>query len=96
MDHAVLLVGYGEEAGKKCPAERPRGSPAGAARDRYWLLQNSWGPEWGEGGFFRMARGINDSGVESIAVAADVTEDSSSGAPWERREQHWCSAQAEH
>merc|ERR1719399_12542 len=62
VDHAVLLIGYGEERGKK-----------------YWLLQNSWGPEWGEGGFFRMARGINDSGVESIAVAADVTEDSSSG-----------------
>lgn len=57
VDHAVLLVGYGEEKGKK-----------------YWKLQNSWGPEWGENGFFRISRGENDSGVESIAVAADVEE----------------------
>jgi len=58
VDHAVLLVGYGEEDGKK-----------------YWVLQNSWGGDWGENGFFRMIRGENDSGVESIAVAADVVED---------------------
>lgn len=60
VDHAVLLVGYGEEHGRK-----------------YWILQNSWGKSWGEGGFFRMVRGTDESGVESIVVGADVVEDSS-------------------
>mmetsp|Transcript_52768 Transcript_52768/g.123418 ORF Transcript_52768/g.123418 Transcript_52768/m.123418 type:complete len:528 (+) Transcript_52768:53-1636(+) len=58
VDHAVMLVGYGEDEGKK-----------------YWILQNSWGKDWGEDGYFRMARGIDESGVESLVVSADVVEE---------------------
>jgi C1A family cysteine protease len=50
-DHAVKLVGYGEEGSVK-----------------YWLAQNSWGDKWGEKGFFRIARGVDESGVESRGV----------------------------
>lgn len=39
VDHAVVLIAYGEEGGTK-----------------YWQLQNSWGPDWGEGGRIRILR----------------------------------------
>lgn len=58
VDHAVLLIGFGQDNGKK-----------------YWTLQNSWGTDWGEAGFFRMIRGQDDSGCESIVVAAEVVEE---------------------
>lgn len=57
-DHAVLVVGWGEEMGQK-----------------YWLAQNSWGADWGDGGYFKIIRDINDSGFETDAEGADVVED---------------------
>uniref|UniRef100_A0A8C5QEC6 Dipeptidyl peptidase 1 n=1 Tax=Leptobrachium leishanense TaxID=445787 RepID=A0A8C5QEC6_9ANUR len=53
-NHAVLLVGYGHET----------------TGEKYWIVKNSWGTEWGENGFFRIRRGNNECAIESIAVAA--------------------------
>mmetsp|Transcript_111078 Transcript_111078/g.175081 ORF Transcript_111078/g.175081 Transcript_111078/m.175081 type:complete len:554 (-) Transcript_111078:88-1749(-) len=58
VDHAVLLIGWGEENGQK-----------------YWMVQNSWGADWGEAGYFRISRDNNECGVESQAEGAEVVED---------------------
>nr|GMD10850.1 ervatamin-B-like [Ipomoea batatas] len=51
--HAVTIIGYGT-------------SSDGV---KYWLAKNSYGPGWGENGYMRIARGINDIGVCSMNTA---------------------------
>jgi hypothetical protein len=35
----------------------------------YWLAANSKGTEWGDKGLFRIARGHDECGIESIEVS---------------------------
>ncbi|KAE9604609.1 hypothetical protein Lal_00011067 [Lupinus albus] len=44
LTHSVTIVGYGT-------------SQEGI---QYWLVKNSWGEQWGEGGYMRLQRGIDD------------------------------------
>ena len=35
----------------------------------YWTVANSWGTNWGDGGFFKIKRGENECGFESTVAA---------------------------
>jgi hypothetical protein len=52
----VRLIGYGK-------VECSDGKSA-----KYWMAANTWGNDWGEGGFFRISRGNNECGIESRQI----------------------------
>ncbi|KAL1783943.1 cathepsin L1-like [Sigmodon hispidus] len=57
LDHAVLVVGYGEESDGR----------------KYWLVKNSWGERWGMNGYIKMARDRNNNcGIASYAIYPTV------------------------
>lgn len=56
LDHGVLLVGYGA-AGY---------SPIRFKNKPYWIIKNSWGASWGEDGYYKICRGRNICGMDSM------------------------------
>ena len=50
LNHGVTVVGYGETQGDA------DGDGAGTPGQKYWIVKNSWGAEWGEDGYIRMQR----------------------------------------
>ncbi|KAG6605054.1 Cysteine protease RD19A, partial [Cucurbita argyrosperma subsp. sororia] len=56
LDHGVLLVGYGSAAY----------APIRMKEKPYWIIKNSWGAKWGENGYYKLCRGRNICGVDSM------------------------------
>lgn len=52
--HAIEIVGWGIEENTGV---------------KYWIIKNSWGPNWGDGGYFKMVRGENSCEIEKNMVA---------------------------
>jgi len=46
---------------------------------KYWKVANSWNPYWGENGYFRIIRGVDNCGIEDQVTA------SSTGAKWVKK-----------
>ena len=38
----------------------------------YWNVANSWNDQWGDNGYFKIKRGVDECGIESQGVAGDV------------------------
>ena len=58
LDHGVLLIGYGYD--KIYDMD-------------YWIIKNSWSESWGENGYIRIQRNIDDSrGLCGIAMDPSV------------------------
>lgn len=47
VNHAMLLVGYGNDE----------------VLGKYWLIKNSFSTKWGEEGYMRLKRDVNQCGI---------------------------------
>ncbi|KAK8950833.1 Vignain [Platanthera zijinensis] len=72
LDHGVAVVGYGKTR----------------HGIKYWIVRNSWGPEWGEGGYIRMLRGGSTAeGLCGIAMEASYPVKSSPNPEHKHRDE---------
>jgi cathepsin L len=70
LDHGVLVVGYGTE------------TSLFGVETKYWHIKNSWGPQWGDKGYIKIARGVSagkgECGIRTMASFPTVAPASDS------------------
>ncbi|KAG8440363.1 hypothetical protein GDO86_006205 [Hymenochirus boettgeri] len=60
--HAIIIVGYGTQ-----PAQDENGKDTD-----YWIIKNSWSQQWGENGYGRMKRNIDQCNITAMVSALDL------------------------
>jgi len=59
INHAITVVGYGTDSATGTP---------------YWYMKNSWASDWGENGYFRIARNVpNSCGITVEAFSVQMS-----------------------
>ncbi|GIY75212.1 putative cysteine proteinase CG12163 [Caerostris darwini] len=61
LDHGVLIVGYGVHTYPIFKKTLP-----------FWIIKNSWGPSWGEQGYYRVYRGDGTCGLNMMTSSSVV------------------------
>ncbi|XP_075132322.1 cathepsin K-like [Leptodactylus fuscus] len=61
QNHAVIIVGYGTEHDDESDEDID-----------YWIVRNSWGENWGDNGYVKMKRNINQCGIGGHASSVDL------------------------
>lgn len=64
-DHHVLLMGWDDNQGA----------------EGVWILRNSWGTDWGEGGYMRIEYGVGGVGYGACYVAGVIRDCNGNGVP---------------
>ncbi len=49
QNHSTIIIGWGVDENGT----------------KYWLCRNSYGPDWGEKGHYKVRRGLDDFAIES-------------------------------
>lgn len=58
LDHAVSVVGYGRDK---------------SLRKNYWIVRNSWGEDWGLGGYVLLEKNVRRRGVGTCGIRLDAS-----------------------
>ncbi|CAK5091198.1 unnamed protein product [Meloidogyne enterolobii] len=57
--HAVRVLGWGTQT-------------CGSQKIDFWIAANSWGTNWGEAGFFKIRRGVNEVEFEKSEISYGI------------------------
>ena len=71
-NHVVIIIGSVYKANESLPQDKRSTSSDGRY---FWVLRNSWGPDWGDNGHFYVERDVNDERFNGNASLLSINSD---------------------